>query len=57
MLLANIAVAKKIYTTFPKNALLRRHPPPNPQKIDELIQVETQQKTKTNKQTINQSNY
>uniref|UniRef100_A0A0N5AWI3 RNB domain-containing protein n=1 Tax=Syphacia muris TaxID=451379 RepID=A0A0N5AWI3_9BILA len=29
VLLANIAVARRIFKAFPKKALLRRHPPPN----------------------------
>jgi exoribonuclease R len=54
MLLANIAVAKKIYTTFPKMALLRRHPSPNPQKINKLVQVEIKQEN--TRKTTNQTN-
>ena len=36
MLLANMAVAKKIFDTFPSHALLRRHPPPKEQKLAEV---------------------
>jgi exoribonuclease R len=36
MLLANIAVAKKIYTTFPNMSFLRRHLPPYERKINRL---------------------
>ena len=33
MLLANIAVAHRIYDKYPAHAVLRRHPPPNSQQI------------------------
>jgi len=36
MLLANVAVAHKIETAFPRLALLRRHPPPSPASLDQL---------------------
>lgn len=36
MLLANIAVAHKIYKSFPDKAILRRHPVPNSRQIEEL---------------------
>ncbi|UKK00338.2 exosome complex exonuclease rrp44 [Theileria orientalis] len=36
MLLANISVATKIYERFPKFALLRIHPPPFEEKLNEL---------------------
>ncbi|XP_061408135.1 DIS3-like exonuclease 2 isoform X2 [Lethenteron reissneri] len=36
MLLANMAVAHKIYGAFPKQALLRRHPPPQSNLIQAL---------------------
>nr|KAG5695349.1 hypothetical protein BaRGS_006573 [Batillaria attramentaria] len=36
MLLANMAVAHKIKTSFQSKALLRRHPPPQSRMIDEL---------------------
>eukprot|EP01135_Chromosphaera_perkinsii_P000027 Nk52_evm6s16 gene=Nk52_evmTU6s16 len=35
MLLANMSVAKKIYSAFPEQALLRRHPPPVDNKLQE----------------------
>ena len=37
MLLANCAVAEKIESVFPKRALLRRHPKPNPELLDRLV--------------------
>ncbi|KAI9294598.1 RNB-domain-containing protein, partial [Neoconidiobolus thromboides FSU 785] len=39
MLLANISVAKKIYTTFPLCALLRSHPTPPPVNFENLNQA------------------
>ncbi|KAJ1921532.1 exosome catalytic subunit dis3 [Mycoemilia scoparia] len=36
MLLANISVARKIFSHFPDTALLRRHPTPPPQNFDNL---------------------
>jgi exosome complex exonuclease DIS3/RRP44 len=36
MLLANIAVASKVYQSFPQTALLRRHASPPPQNFEEL---------------------
>lgn len=36
MLLANMAVAHKTYNTFPKKALLRRHPPPKTKMMEDL---------------------
>ncbi|CAG8495533.1 4014_t:CDS:10, partial [Acaulospora colombiana] len=36
MLLANISVAEKIYSRFPKSALLRNHPSPFKEKLEEL---------------------
>ncbi|XP_053454129.1 DIS3-like exonuclease 2 isoform X3 [Nycticebus coucang] len=38
MLLANMAVAHKIYRAFPERALLRRHPPPQTKMLDDLIE-------------------
>ena len=37
MLLANIAVAKRIFEEFPELAILRRHPKPSPSNFDDLI--------------------
>lgn len=37
MLLANIAVAEKIENHYPELAFLRLHPPPNPEKIQEVV--------------------
>lgn len=37
MLLANQAVAKKIYDTFPDIALLRRHPPPKEEILKDAV--------------------
>ena len=37
MLLANMAVAHKIYKTFPEIAMLRRHPPPQVKQMDDLV--------------------
>lgn len=36
MLLANIAVAHRIYKNFPEKAILRRHPAPNSKQIEDL---------------------
>ena len=36
MLLANMSVAALIAGAFPARALLRRHPPPNQRKLDEV---------------------
>ena len=38
MLLANMAVARKIYTTFPKIAVLRRHPHPKMDLLDKTME-------------------
>ena len=38
MLMANMAVAHKISTSYPELALLRRHPPPKDKPLDEFIQ-------------------
>lgn len=38
MLLANMAVAHKIYHTFPERALLRRHPPPQTKMLNDLVE-------------------
>ncbi|XP_007900590.1 DIS3-like exonuclease 2 isoform X3 [Callorhinchus milii] len=38
MLLANMAAAHKIYNSFPEQALLRRHPPPQTKMLDDLIE-------------------
>ncbi len=37
MLMANMAVAKRIYHCFPDVALLRRHPPPNAKLLAEVV--------------------
>ena len=37
MLLANMAVARQIYNFFPDCSLLRRHPAPHSNKLDELV--------------------
>jgi len=37
MLLANMAVARKIYTSFPKVAVLRRHPDPKIDMMDKIV--------------------
>ena len=37
MLLANMAVAHRIYGAFPKLALLRRHPSPKEKPADQLV--------------------
>ncbi|KAI0221721.1 DIS3-like exonuclease 2 [Lamellibrachia satsuma] len=39
MLLANMAVAHRIYKSFPDLAVLRRHPPPQEKLIDSLIKT------------------
>ena len=39
MLLANMAVAHKIFKAYPKKAILRRHPPPNPLMMEDLAKV------------------
>jgi DIS3-like exonuclease 2 len=36
MLLANIAVARKIYQAYPSRAILRRHPLPNSKQLEQL---------------------
>lgn len=36
MLLANMSTAALIAAAFPVRALLRRHPPPNQRKLDEV---------------------
>jgi len=36
MLLANKSVAKRIHSAFPDRALLRHHPPPNPNRLNEF---------------------
>ena len=36
MLLANMSVARMVAGAFPERALLRRHPPPNERKIQDL---------------------
>ncbi|XP_012647076.2 DIS3-like exonuclease 2 [Microcebus murinus] len=38
MLLANMAVAHKIYHAFPEQALLRRHPPPQTKMLNDLVE-------------------
>ncbi|XP_048200475.1 DIS3-like exonuclease 2 isoform X1 [Perognathus longimembris pacificus] len=38
MLLANMAVAHKIYRTFPEHSLLRRHPPPQTKMLNDLVE-------------------
>ncbi|KAJ8356814.1 hypothetical protein SKAU_G00196080 [Synaphobranchus kaupii] len=38
MLLANMAAAHQIYRSFPKQALLRRHPPPQTKMVDDLTE-------------------
>lgn len=37
MLLANMAVAHKTYKEFPKQALLRRHPPPKSKMMEDMV--------------------
>jgi protein SSD1 len=39
MLLANMAVAKRIAGAFPKTALLRRHPIPNKRQMDKFLEL------------------
>lgn len=39
MLLANMAVAHKIYKTFPKLSLLRCHPPPLDRGLDDVVEI------------------
>jgi DIS3-like exonuclease 2 len=39
MLLANIAVAHRIYNKYPQQAVLRRHPPPNSQQIQQVSEM------------------
>jgi hypothetical protein len=39
MLLANMAVARKLYRTYPDLAVLRRHPPPQTRMIDDLVSI------------------
>ncbi|KAI8637191.1 hypothetical protein BD408DRAFT_478224 [Parasitella parasitica] len=39
MLLANISVAKKIYSKFPSSAMLRKHPAPPTNNFDSLRQI------------------
>lgn len=39
MLLANIEVAKKIYSDFPEFAVLRRHPKPPPSNFESLVKA------------------
>mmetsp|Transcript_34444 Transcript_34444/g.103878 ORF Transcript_34444/g.103878 Transcript_34444/m.103878 type:complete len:741 (+) Transcript_34444:3-2225(+) len=39
MLLANMAVARKIHSHFPELAMLRRHPPPKDNKLGEVVEV------------------
>lgn len=36
MILANAAVGQRIYTAFPRAALLRRHPPPRREAFAEV---------------------
>ncbi|XP_065604157.1 DIS3-like exonuclease 2 isoform X2 [Cyrtonyx montezumae] len=38
MLLANMAVAHRIYRSFPEQALLRRHPPPQNKLLNDLME-------------------
>lgn len=38
MLLANMAVAHRIYRSFPEQALLRRHPPPQTKLLKDLME-------------------
>ena len=38
MLLANMAVARKIYTTFPRVSVLRRHPDPKMDMLDKIME-------------------
>ncbi|KAI9312269.1 hypothetical protein BX666DRAFT_2161812 [Dichotomocladium elegans] len=39
MLLANISVARKISSSYPNQALLRRHPEPAPRKLDKFVEI------------------
>lgn len=39
MLLANMSVAALIADAFPGRALLRRHPPPNQRKLEEVSRL------------------
>ncbi|XP_078616444.1 uncharacterized protein LOC144884828 isoform X2 [Branchiostoma floridae x Branchiostoma japonicum] len=39
MLLANMAVAHKIHESFPERAVLRRHPPPQPKMVEDLVKT------------------
>lgn len=39
MLLANMSVARMIAGAFPDRAMLRRHPPPNERKIQDLTHL------------------
>lgn len=39
MLMANISVAKKIYESFPKVSVLRRHPPPSAKILSEVVRL------------------
>jgi exoribonuclease R len=39
MLLANMSVAKKLYSTFPDLAMLRNHPPPPPVSLDKVVKM------------------
>lgn len=39
MLLANMAVARHIYTAYPEKALLRRHPKPHQKQLEDLIEL------------------
>lgn len=39
MLLANMAVARKIYRAFPEKAVLRRHPEPQDKQLSDLEQL------------------
>ncbi len=54
MLLANIAVAKKIYETFPHCACLRRHPSPPISNFDPLIKAAESKNMKMNVETNKQ---
>ncbi|XP_046295618.1 DIS3-like exonuclease 2 [Marmota monax] len=38
MLLANMAVAHKVYRAFPEQTLLRRHPPPQMKMLNDLVE-------------------
>jgi DIS3-like exonuclease 2 len=39
MLLANMAVARKIYKHYPEIAVLRRHPQPQSRMIDDVVGI------------------